>query len=88
MVSKNNEQSTKGMQAILFAESFNYRFRPMSVERPKCLFPLANIPLLLYSLEFLALNHVKQVILVSTKDSKVFKPVMETFKAAHSNKLT
>ena len=58
----------------------------MSCDRPKCLFPLANIPLLLYSLEFLAINNVTETILVSTKDSRVFKPVIETIKAAHSNK--
>ena len=76
------------MQAILFAESFNNRFKPMSCDRPKCLFPLANIPLLLYSLEFLAINNVNHVILVSTKDSRMFKPVLETIKSAHSNKLS
>ena len=76
------------MQAILFAESFNNKFKPMSCDRPKCLFPLANIPLLLYSLEFLAINNVTEAILVSTKDSRVFKPVLETIKAAHSNKLS
>ena len=58
----------------------------MSCDRPKCLFPLANVPLLMYSLEFLAINNVSQVILVSTKDSRVFKPVLETIKAAHSHK--
>ena len=76
------------MQAILFAESFNNVFKPMSCDRPKCLFPLANVPLLLYSLEFLAINNVTEAILVSTKDSKVFKQVQETIKAAHSNKAT
>ena len=60
----------------------------MSCDRPKALFPLANVPLLLYSLEFLAMNGVTQAILVSTKDSRVFKPVIETIKAAHTNKLS
>ena len=60
----------------------------MSCDRPKCLFPLANVPLLLYSLEFLAINNVTETILVSNKDSRVFKPVLETIKAAHSNKLS
>lgn len=87
MVSKQSsgQEKTKNLQAILFAESFNNRFKPMSCDRPKCLFPLANIPLLLYSLEFLARNNVSQVILVSTKDNSVFKQVRETHKAAHSN---
>jgi len=61
-------------------------FKPMTVERPKCLFPLANIPVLLYSLEFLAVNNVTDVILVSSKEGRVFKQVLETIRAAHSNK--
>jgi len=88
MVSTHGKQEkTTNMQAILFAESFTNRFKPISCDRPKCLFPLANIPILLYSLEFLAVNNVSQVILVSTKDSRVFKPVTEIIKSAHSNKL-
>ena len=77
----------KPMQAILFAESFNNKFKPMSCDRAKCLFPLANVPLLLYSLELLAVNNVNHVILVSTKDSRVFRPVIDTIKNAHSNKV-
>ena len=60
----------------------------MCCDRPKWLFPLANVPLLLYSLEFLAINNVTETIVVSNKDSRVFKPVLETIKAAHSNKLS
>lgn len=62
---------------MLFAESFNNRFKPLSCDRPKCLFPLANIPIVLYTLEFLAINNVTQVILVSTKEAKYFKPIIE-----------
>ena len=58
----------------------------MSCDRPKCLFPIANIPILLYSLEFLAINNVTQVILVSTKEHRVFKQVFDTFKLAHSHR--
>ena len=45
----------------------------MSHVRAKCLFPLANIPLILFQLELLAANGVNQVIIVSGKDSSVLK---------------
>ena len=53
------------------AESFASKFKPMSTSLPKCLFPLANIPMILYTLEFLAANNVKEVFLVSSWDKKV-----------------
>ena len=53
------------------AESFASKFKPMSTSLPKCLFPLANTPMILYTLEFLAANNVKEVFLVSSWDKKV-----------------
>lgn len=37
------------------------RFRPITVEKPKVLLPLVNVPLLEYTLEWLALNRVEEV---------------------------
>ena len=51
------------LQAILFMDSFETKFRPITLECPKALFPLANVPMLEYSLEFLVKNNVKQVFL-------------------------
>ncbi|KAI1456312.1 nucleotide-diphospho-sugar transferase [Annulohypoxylon moriforme] len=49
------------LQAVLIADSFQTRFHPFSVEKPRCLLPLANTPLIEYSLEFLAMNGVQEV---------------------------
>ncbi|KAI8964217.1 nucleotide-diphospho-sugar transferase [Daldinia sp. FL1419] len=49
------------LQAVLIADSFQTRFLPFSVEKPRCLLPLANTPLIEYSLEFLAMNGVQEV---------------------------
>lgn len=54
------------LQAILFADSFTETFRPISLEMPKVLLPLANVPMLEYSLEFLVSSGVKEVILFCT----------------------
>jgi len=64
-----------GHQAVLMAESFASKFKPMSHEKPKCLFPIANIPLILFALEFLASNNVKEVIVVSSKETKTWKSI-------------
>ena len=37
------------------------RFRPITLERPKALLPLANVPMIEYVLEFLASNGVEEV---------------------------
>ncbi|KAI0381363.1 nucleotide-diphospho-sugar transferase [Hypomontagnella monticulosa] len=49
------------LQAVLIADSFQTRFQPFSLETPRCLLPLANTPLIEYSLEFLAMNGVQEV---------------------------
>jgi translation initiation factor eIF-2B subunit epsilon len=47
----NDEQK---MQAIVLADSFQTRFMPLTSVKPRCLLPLANTPLIDYTLEFLA----------------------------------
>ncbi|KAG5918591.1 hypothetical protein E4U42_006798 [Claviceps africana] len=49
------------LQAVILADSFQDRFRPFTLDRPRCLLPLANTPLIEYTLEFLAMNGVNEV---------------------------
>ena len=42
------------LQAVVFADSYETRFSPFTLEEPRCLLPLANTPLIEYTLEFLA----------------------------------
>ncbi|KAI1343687.1 nucleotide-diphospho-sugar transferase [Xylariaceae sp. FL0016] len=49
------------LQAVVIADTFQTRFEPFSVEKPRCLLPLANVPLIEYTLEFLAMNGVQDV---------------------------
>ncbi|KAK6346056.1 hypothetical protein TWF730_010390 [Orbilia blumenaviensis] len=51
------------LQAVVIADSFNKRFRPLTLEKPRCLLPLANTPIIEYTLEFLALGGVEEVFL-------------------------
>lgn len=51
------------LQAVVFADSFETRFLPYTLEHPRCLLKLANTPLIEYTLEFLASAGVEEVYL-------------------------
>ncbi|CAI4219589.1 unnamed protein product [Parascedosporium putredinis] len=51
------------LQAVILTDSFQDRFKPLSIETPRCLLPLANVPLIEYTLEFLSMNGVQEVYL-------------------------
>ncbi|KAI1292997.1 eIF4-gamma/eIF5/eIF2-epsilon [Xylaria venustula] len=55
------EKREAALQAVLIADDFQTRFLPFSLEKPRCLLPLANTPLIEYTLEFLAMNDVQEV---------------------------
>ncbi|CAK4034422.1 translation initiation factor eIF-2B subunit epsilon [Lecanosticta acicola] len=57
------EEREEPFQAVVFADSFELRFNPFSLEQPRCLLPLANTPLIEYTLEFLASSGVDEVFL-------------------------
>lgn len=48
------EAREDSLQAVVLADTFETRFTPLTLERPRCLLPLANVPLIEYTLEFLA----------------------------------
>lgn len=48
-------------RAIVLADTFENRFKPFTLERPRCLLPLANTPLIEYTLDFLASAGVDEV---------------------------
>ncbi|KAG4269426.1 translation initiation factor eIF-2B subunit epsilon [Fusarium proliferatum] len=52
-------QAVRILQVL--ADSFQDRFKPFTTEKPRCLLPLANTPLIEYTLEFLAMNGVNEV---------------------------
>lgn len=47
----------------MLTDSYETKFEPFTLERPRCLLPLANTPLLEYTLEFLAAADVQEVFL-------------------------
>ena len=61
--SNNNDQEDI-LQAVIVADSFNARFRPLSLHQPRCLIPLLNIPLIEYALETLASSGIQEIYIV------------------------
>ncbi|ODQ64868.1 translation initiation factor eIF-2B epsilon subunit [Nadsonia fulvescens var. elongata DSM 6958] len=57
------EEETK-FQAVVLTDSYQNRFRPMTLDKPRCLLPLVNAPLIEYTLEFLATAGVDEVYIV------------------------
>ncbi|KAJ4303643.1 translation initiation factor eIF-2B epsilon subunit, GEF [Kalmusia sp. IMI 367209] len=55
------EEREEPLQAVILADPFETRFSPFTLERPRCLLPLANTPLLEYTFEFLANAGVEEV---------------------------
>ncbi|GAV64214.1 LOW QUALITY PROTEIN: Hexapep domain-containing protein/NTP_transferase domain-containing protein/W2 domain-containing protein, partial [Cephalotus follicularis] len=49
------------LQAILLADSFTTKFRPITLERPKVLLPLVNVPMINYTLAWLESAEVEEV---------------------------
>ncbi|KAJ3331280.1 hypothetical protein HDU76_003615 [Blyttiomyces sp. JEL0837] len=47
--------------AVVVADSFNQRFMPLTLDKPRCLLPLLNVPLIEYTLEFLAISGMQEV---------------------------
>lgn len=56
-----DDETPVPLQAVLLADSFAQKFRPITLERPKVLLPLINIPMIDYTLEWLASAGVKEV---------------------------
>ncbi|OVA08182.1 Nucleotidyl transferase [Macleaya cordata] len=58
------------LQAVLLADSFAQKFRPITLERPKVLLPLVNIPMIDYSLAWLESAGVEEVFVFCCAHSK------------------
>ncbi|XAR52501.1 hypothetical protein NMG60_11020619 [Bertholletia excelsa] len=58
------------LQAILLADSFAQKFRPITLERPKVLLPLVNIPMIDYTLAWLESAGVEEVFVFCCAHSK------------------
>ncbi|KAJ2852683.1 translation initiation factor eIF-2B epsilon subunit, GEF [Coemansia brasiliensis] len=58
------EEDKVELKAIVLADSFDELFQPLSLNKPRCLLPLCNVPMIEYTLEVLALSGVVETIIL------------------------
>lgn len=72
-------------QAIVLTDSFETRFMPLTAVHPRCLLPLANVPLIEYTLEFLATSGVNEVFLMCSAHADQVQEYIENSKWVSSH---
>lgn len=72
-----DDEADVPLQAILLADSFAQQFRPITDERPKVLLPLVNVPMIDYSLEWLASAGVAEVFVFCCAHAKQVRTYLE-----------
>ncbi|KAI3638539.1 hypothetical protein MIR68_003037 [Amoeboaphelidium protococcarum] len=59
--SQDTPKAEHSLQAVVIADFNEHRFRPLTLSTPRCLLPLVNVPMINYTMEFLAMNKVDEV---------------------------
>mgnify|MGYP002758775047 CR=1 FL=1 len=54
------------LQAVVLCDVFTQRFAPLTLDQPRCLMPVCNVPLIEWTLESLATAGVHEVFLLAT----------------------
>ena len=62
-----------GIQAILLADSYECRFRPLTLDRPKALLPVAGAPMINYALDLLAHSGIEEIFVVITSHAEMME---------------
>ncbi|XP_011621032.1 translation initiation factor eIF-2B subunit epsilon isoform X1 [Amborella trichopoda] len=70
-------QARDPLQAVLLADSFTQRFRPITLERPKVLLPLVNVPMIKYTLLWLESVGVEEVFVFCCAHAKQVTSYLE-----------
>ncbi|XP_062220686.1 uncharacterized protein LOC133920062 [Phragmites australis] len=65
------------LQAVLLADSFALKFRPITLERPKVLLPLVNMPMIEYTLSWLETAGAEEVFVFCCAHSHQVKEYLE-----------
>ncbi|QHS72413.1 translation initiation factor eIF2B catalytic subunit epsilon [Saccharomyces paradoxus] len=78
---KNSDMDVEDrLQAVVLTDSYETRFMPLTAVKPRCLLPLANVPLIEYTLEFLAKAGVHEVFLICSSHANQINAYIENSK--------
>ncbi|KAI9510867.1 nucleotide-diphospho-sugar transferase [Russula earlei] len=78
-----DDETDQLLQAVILADSFNKRFKPLTTDRPKCLLPICNAPLLDWTLEGLALAGVQEVFVICRSHAEQVKATIQHSRWSH-----
>ena len=70
------------LQAVVLCDVFNQRFAPLTLDVPRCLMPVCNVPLIEWTLETLAIAGVQEVFLLATWHVQRIREYLETHHAS------
>ncbi|EIW85031.1 nucleotide-diphospho-sugar transferase [Coniophora puteana RWD-64-598 SS2] len=68
------------LQAVVLADSFNKRFKPLTTQKPRCLLPVCNAPLLDWTFESLALAGVQEIFVICRSHAELVKAAIKNSK--------
>lgn len=77
---KQKEILDERFQAVVLTDSFETRFMPLTADTPRCLLPLCSVPLIEYTLEFLAQTGVNEVFLLCLSHADKIQAYIEASK--------
>ena len=63
--------------AVVIADSFSDDFKPVTIEMPRCLLPVAGVPLIDYTMEHLIGNGVEEIFVLSCAHSDMVKAYVD-----------
>ncbi|TEB31258.1 nucleotide-diphospho-sugar transferase [Coprinellus micaceus] len=79
------DEEQEVLQAVVLADSWNRRFRPLTTKKPRCLLPICNAPLLDWTFESLALAGVQEVFVVCRSYSELIIQAINSSKWSKPN---
>ena len=64
-------------QAVVVADSFNSRFKPITFDRPRCLLPIVNKPLIDYTIQHLIENGFYDITILARAHTEKLRTHLE-----------
>ncbi|KAJ7452519.1 nucleotide-diphospho-sugar transferase [Mycena galericulata] len=74
------DEEEEVLQAVILADSFDKRFRPLTTRKPRCLLPICNAPLLDWTFESLALAGVQEIFVICRSHAEQVKAAIRESK--------
>ncbi|KAJ6596797.1 nucleotide-diphospho-sugar transferase [Mycena vulgaris] len=74
------DEEEEVLQAVILADSFDKRFRPLTTRKPRCLLPICNAPLLDWTFESLALAGVQEIFVICRSHAEQVKDAIRESK--------